>query len=204
VVLLTAKTWFPEALPGPIDNMRDALVEVAVFLSRPHYRNEWCRQQYTDAQREEARQKAIERGDSTLWFDCIITLEDEMRIAERAAACRVDDYLSLPVRAWHPGQWKPDRPRFVDCPVRWRAKGYCEGCLKPGLVRDFHHLHYNSFGRETPNDLALLCRACHDICHRGNGVFYSDPTDHPVYHPHLAMIQRNWIRLRELPHAINL
>jgi hypothetical protein len=76
--------------------------------------------------------------------------------------------------------------------VWWRSKGYCEGCLKPGLPGEFHHLHYRSLGRETPNDLAYLCRDCHEACHRHGLSFSGDPVDHPRYSHHLAVIQCNW------------
>lgn len=41
-----------------------------------------------------------------------------------------------------------------------RAGGWCERC-GVGLLRDTHHLHYETVGNEKLEDLQGLCRPCH-------------------------------------------
>ena len=45
------------------------------------------------------------------------------------------------------------------------ARGFkCETCGS-GDKLHVHHKHYRTLGRETPNDVALLCKACHEKVH---------------------------------------
>lgn len=46
-----------------------------------------------------------------------------------------------------------------------RANGICERCHKRPAT-DPHHKHYNTLGRERPEDLLAVCRPCHDILTR--------------------------------------
>lgn len=56
-----------------------------------------------------------------------------------------------------------------------RAAGGCEACGMP-YVLELHHLHYDSQGREVPDDLMALCRLCHENMHRDRlGHFWADP-----------------------------
>ena len=75
--------------------------------------------------------------------------------------------------------------------VRDRAVGCCENCgVKPTLFRklEMHHLRYETwdhrgpagciFGKETANDLRLLCHVCHRAAHRDpNGEYWRDVED---------------------------
>jgi hypothetical protein len=41
-----------------------------------------------------------------------------------------------------------------------------------------HHLHYQTEGRETPDDLIACCRTCHRNEHTDrNGDFWVDPEE---------------------------
>lgn len=79
--------------------------------------------------------------------------------------------------------------------VRWnvlrRADGCCEDCGEPRPL-ELHHTTYNLFevtnyhrdsgvpifGRETPDVLVALCRACHLGRHLGPAdEFYADPEE---------------------------
>jgi hypothetical protein len=48
-----------------------------------------------------------------------------------------------------------------------RAGGCCEDCGKSGkgIALDLHHLTYERFGRELPEDVLLICRECHEHRH---------------------------------------
>jgi hypothetical protein len=69
----------------------------------------------------------------------------------------------------------PDATRDA---VRTRANGGCEQCTVNDVPLEFHHLHYNTQGRERPQDLELLCRSCHSERHRDFfGQFWVDPVE---------------------------
>lgn len=75
---------------------------------------------------------------------------------------------------------RPPIPSATRQAVYERAGGVCEscGCRPIGQRHDFHHLHYETVGEETPADLQLLCRDCHDVAHRDiNGDFWRDPNE---------------------------
>lgn len=67
-----------------------------------------------------------------------------------------------------------------------RASGLCEDCGCSGPM-EMHHLRYDEWstgklysirGRETPDDILLLCRECHLAKHIGpDGCFYKDPEE---------------------------
>jgi 5-methylcytosine-specific restriction endonuclease McrA len=70
-----------------------------------------------------------------------------------------------------------DIPEATRRAVLRRADGHCEGCGEPRPL-ELHHLHYDSIGREGPEDLAALCRDCHRGRHIDlNGDFWEDPRD---------------------------
>lgn len=45
-----------------------------------------------------------------------------------------------------------------------RANGMCEMCGERRLTQ-VHHLHYDTLGHETLNDVEGLCARCHRYCH---------------------------------------
>jgi len=51
--------------------------------------------------------------------------------------------------------------QFVRQAAIWAARGRCMLC---GSERDIevHHRDYDCLGNETPDDLAVLCRKCHE------------------------------------------
>ena len=56
-----------------------------------------------------------------------------------------------------------------------RAHNECEDCYGD-MPLELHHLHYNTQGEETPDDLVALCRSCHDDRHHDMfGEFWADP-----------------------------
>lgn len=80
----------------------------------------------------------------------------------------------------HAGRYKPAIPFVTRRAVLQRAKGRCESCGELATL-ELHHGHYETEGRETPEDLVALCRACHKQRHTApNGVFYVDPQEMAV------------------------
>ena len=49
-----------------------------------------------------------------------------------------------------------------------RAGGRCEDCGNDESRLHAHHLHYDSFGFERPEDLRILCPSCHRKAHAEN------------------------------------
>lgn len=45
--------------------------------------------------------------------------------------------------------------------VFW-CRSRCQRCKSHGPL-ELHHLHYHSLGRERPEDVEALCKACHKI-----------------------------------------
>lgn len=75
------------------------------------------------------------------------------------------------------GRYKPPIPLATQQAVRKRANGRCECCGERAKL-ELHHKHYETEGRETPDDLSALCRDCHKGEHVApNGVFYADPQE---------------------------
>ena len=67
------------------------------------------------------------------------------------------EYLASP--EW---QWRKDRAFEAQTTPR------CYCCNRKGSIRrplDLHHLTYERFGREPPEDLVLVCRLCHRAIH---------------------------------------
>ena len=58
--------------------------------------------------------------------------------------------------------------------IRSARRHRCEVCGEPGLSLDVHHLRYSEWGNEPDEDLAVLCRACHDVIHdrlKAHGIY---------------------------------
>jgi 5-methylcytosine-specific restriction endonuclease McrA len=87
----------------------------------------------------------------------------------------------------------PPIPENVKREVSQRAQHRCEDCGRDDVRLELHHLRYQTepgykgetdyiFGRETPHDLALLCRDCHHHRHVDrNGEFWADPEEKATY-----------------------
>lgn len=79
------------------------------------------------------------------------------------------------------GRFKPAIPADTRRAVLARANGCCEQCGTPvGLFSklELHHLHYETEGRERPDDLAAYCRECHKSAHIDSaGDFWVDPQE---------------------------
>jgi hypothetical protein len=59
--------------------------------------------------------------------------------------------------------------------VLGRAGNRCERCGRRRRL-ELHHRHYNSQGRERPEDLYALCRDCHHASHLDPlGEYWVDP-----------------------------
>lgn len=66
-------------------------------------------------------------------------------------------------------QWKNLRDRLI----RYRALSHCELCSAPAergragrpIGLNVHHLTYERLGHEHDEDLAVLCRSCHERLH---------------------------------------
>lgn len=74
-------------------------------------------------------------------------------------------------------------PEWLDSSVR-RSKlistnGNCEACAHKG--NHVHHITYTNLGKESVDDLAFLCTACHEYTHKmaGKGAGYYPPLQCP-------------------------
>ena len=93
-------------------------------------------------------------------------------------------FIPPEVRLQHP------IPADTERAVRERARNCCEDCGCAGPL-EMHHLRYRRYvelrhvpdrvsllGREEPEDLDLLCRACHRNRHLDlNGEWWNDPEE---------------------------
>jgi 5-methylcytosine-specific restriction endonuclease McrA len=79
------------------------------------------------------------------------------------------------------GRFKPAIPADTRKSVLKRANGCCEQCGTQASLfskLELHHLHYETEGRESPDDLRAYCRACHRRAHTDiNGDFWVDPEE---------------------------
>jgi 5-methylcytosine-specific restriction endonuclease McrA len=79
------------------------------------------------------------------------------------------------------GRPKPPIPQATRRAVEKRAAGLCEQCGdRPplGSKLELHHLHYNTEGCETEDDLIACCRSCHRAEHiDAAGYFWVDPEE---------------------------
>jgi len=74
-----------------------------------------------------------------------------------------------------PDNPRPPIPEATRKAVMQRCRGVCEGC-SIDYPLELHHRHYNSQGKEDPEDLWALCRECHESMHRDIlGEFWVDP-----------------------------
>jgi 5-methylcytosine-specific restriction endonuclease McrA len=83
-------------------------------------------------------------------------------------------------------QMNPPIPLMTRRAVLLRAKHACEDCGNKTTPLSLHHLTYQRmahdgpqtlFGKETPDDLAVLCWDCHKARHRVWGQYYEDPEE---------------------------
>jgi len=75
------------------------------------------------------------------------------------------------------GRPKPPIPLATITAVKKRAAGVCESCGERKPL-ELHHLHYETEGREQPEDLAAYCRTCHRDAHVDDaGEFWVDPAE---------------------------
>jgi 5-methylcytosine-specific restriction endonuclease McrA len=66
-----------------------------------------------------------------------------------------------------------DYLEFLDTPEWWttrkaaleRADYACEECGARGVSLEVHHLTYQRLGVESPDDLEVRCRRCHEAAH---------------------------------------
>jgi hypothetical protein len=57
-------------------------------------------------------------------------------------------------------KWKKKRKVAID-----RSRGYCENCGAKSRL-EVHHVTYDRFGQEDPNDLLAVCVPCHQVMDR--------------------------------------
>lgn len=67
------------------------------------------------------------------------------------------EYLQSP-------QWKAIRKAAIE-----RAEGRCQVCNSDLLLQVHHRKYPEALGYESPNDLTVLCRRCHDLFHNMRG-----------------------------------
>lgn len=82
------------------------------------------------------------------------------RAINKLQASQNKHHLSPEYRAYmHSDAWRIFRHNVI------AARGLmCERCGKAGKV-DAHHITYERFGHELPEDVKLYCRTCHDLMH---------------------------------------
>lgn len=80
----------------------------------------------------------------------------------------------------HSGEWASKTAR-MRAMRPWKD---CERCLrKPmGGPLEVHHLHYRTLGNESPRDLIVVCRACHEAAH-GSPVVQAELEQLASHHP---------------------
>ena len=75
------------------------------------------------------------------------------------------------------GRQKPSIPSATRKAVEQRAGGICECCHERKKL-ELHHRHYETEGRESPDDLMAYCRECHKRAHIDkSGDFWVDPQE---------------------------
>jgi 5-methylcytosine-specific restriction endonuclease McrA len=57
-------------------------------------------------------------------------------------------------------EWKQRRRQALT-----RAGHQCQTCGTSDTTLDVHHNSYENYGDEKPQDLVVLCRACHELFH---------------------------------------
>lgn len=83
-----------------------------------------------------------------------------------------DEKWSTPNQPDNPRSPIPEATRRA---VMERCDRQCERCGE-NTPLELHHRHYNSQGKEEPEDLWALCRDCHEYMHRDIlGEFWVDP-----------------------------
>lgn len=90
-------------------------------------------------------------------------LQDAHRIGPKAWRARYKLYL-------YSAQWYKLRAAVLQA-----ALWHCQGCGQPNPRLEVHHRTYQRVGREEPNDLRALCKACHEVMHMdARGVAWHD------------------------------
>lgn len=88
------------------------------------------------------------------WYGAMFFADDLLKEKERGFT--YESYLASP-------EWNELRKETLR-----RADYSCERCHARNISLDVHHLTYTRFGHESLDDLASICRNCHDIIHEKN------------------------------------
>lgn len=82
--------------------------------------------------------------------------------------------------------WKSLKRELID------QRGHrCEHCARDDVSLALHHKHYRSLGQELPDDVELLCPACHDK---------ADDARDQTHRPKYEAVQEGWIVTAEGEH----
>ena len=73
----------------------------------------------------------------------------------------IDGHLVLRPAKSHPN---PDHWDALRIFIRATQGNSCKVCWRNGddYTLELHHRHYDTWGNESPNDVAMLCVSCHD------------------------------------------
>jgi len=73
----------------------------------------------------------------------------------------IDGHIVLRPAKSHPNPEHWDALRVF---IRAVQGNCCKTCWRNGddYTLELHHRHYNTWGNESPNDVAMLCQSCHD------------------------------------------
>jgi hypothetical protein len=62
----------------------------------------------------------------------------------------------------HPSHWQALKAVVAERQTDEEGRVHCATCWEHSIPLDLHHRHYNTFGDESPHDVVLLCRLCHE------------------------------------------
>jgi 5-methylcytosine-specific restriction endonuclease McrA len=83
-----------------------------------------------------------------------------------------NDFLDRYQKHISSAQWKSLKREVIE-----QRGNRCERCEKESAPLALHHLHYDSFGNEQPEDVALLCAECHKEAHPRATTTWPKPKD---------------------------
>ena len=74
------------------------------------------------------------------------------------------DGLEL-VSSYEDGYLESQRWKVLRRFAKKQAKQHCQACGEDAMRLNVHHNSYNQLGNESPDQVIVLCRECHDLFH---------------------------------------
>jgi 5-methylcytosine-specific restriction endonuclease McrA len=85
---------------------------------------------------------------------------EECRAARLAQQARAAQLYKMGAKYMEQEEWQVRRVLALT-----RAGHQCQTCASRDTTLDVHHNSYKNYGNETPQDLVVLCRSCHQKLH---------------------------------------